>query len=137
MAKTFNTCADLNIKRQKTELGCENKFTASVTVGRGQGLTCLWILKVPDFTLPPVPSSAGEAKWTLSLERDGKLIANIQLTPDAPIRVDFAASAATDTVYVASLLLVKSDGNSSIPTEDQLEAAFGKLPPISIVFEVA
>lgn len=136
MVKTFNTCADINIKYQKTLLGCKNKFTAGVTVGRGQVLLRLSIAKAEGFTLPPVPTSAEGAEWSLDLKRNEKSISNIKLKATAPTEAPIDLLSAVDTTYVASLLLVKADGSSTVPTEAQLEAAFGKLHPIAIVFEV-
>lgn len=137
MAKTFNTCADINVKYQKTLLGCKNKFTAGVTVGRGQVLLRLSIAKALGFTLPPVPSTVEGVEWSVDLKCNEKSISNIKLKANDPTEVPINLLSDADANYVASLLLVKADGSSTVPTEAQLEAAFGQLQPIAIVFEVA
>lgn len=136
MVKTFNTCADINVKYQKTLLGCKNKFTAGVTVGSGQVLLRLSIAKTEDFTLPSVPSTAKDAEWSLDLKRNGKSISNTKLTVADETELPIDILSAVDTTYTVSLVLVKTDESIIVPTEDQLEAAFGKLQPIAIVFEV-
>lgn len=137
MVKTLNTCSDLNIKYQKTLLGCKNNFKASITVGKGQVLMRVSIAHSWAFTPPSGPIDGNE--WEVRLMRGDALIEIFKLKGLVNQKTLTVKNilAAEEDYYEAYITMIKSSDSSEQPTtQEQLEAAFGKLPPIVIIFEV-
>lgn len=136
MVKTFNTCADLNIKYQKTLLQCTNKFRASITVGQGQVLMRVSIARVPFHAPPASPISGNE--WAIILTRGGTPIETVKLKDLAShktVGVENMLSV-DDVQYTAYLTMIKTSDSSEEPTTEEHLSAWNNYRPIAIIFEV-
>lgn len=139
MVKTLNTCSDLNIKYQKTLLGCKNNFKASITVGQGQVMMRVSIARTNDFVKLPLPGTSSESEWAIILSRNDEVIETVKLK-DLPRNKTVGVEnilAADEEHYEAYLSLIKTSDGSLEPVPERIfEGLFGERQPIAIIFEV-
>lgn len=138
MVKTLNTCSDLNIKYQKISLGCKNNFRASIHLGLGQVMMRVSIARPVNTGWPDAPIASNE--WAIVLKLDGAVIETVKLK-DLPrnktVGVENIFTRSDDERYDAYLTMIKTSDSSEQPTtEKQLEAAWGNIRPMAIIFEV-
>lgn len=138
MVKTFNTCADLNIKYQKTLLQCTNNYRASINVGLGQVMMRVSIARVPENSPPESPIAGNE--WAIILTRGGTPIETVKLKglePHKSVGVENMLTGDYDQVhYEAYITMIKTSDGSEQPTSKNHLSNWNGYNPIAIIFEV-
>lgn len=138
MVKTFNTCADLNIKYQKTLLQCTNNYRASINVGLGQVLLRVSIARVPETSPPDSPISGNE--WAIIVTRRGTPIETVKLKglePHKSVGVENMLTGDDDQVhYEAYLTMILAGDGSEQPTSINHLRRWSNYNPMAIIFEV-
>lgn len=136
MVKTFNTCADLNVKYQKTILQCTNNYRASIDLSLGQVLMRVSIARVPENSPPDSPIEGNE--WAIIVKRNGKIIETVKLKALEPHKTIGVENMLTeyDAHYEAYITMIKtSDGSEQPPVRERL-SEWNNYNPMAIIFEV-
>ena len=138
MVKTFNTCADLNIKYQKTLLQCTNNYRASINVGLGQVMMRVSIARVPETSPPDSPIAGNE--WAIIVTRRGVAIETVKLKDlvnHKTVGVENMLTGDYDQVhYEAYITMIKTSDSSEQPTSKNHLRNWNSYNPIAIIFEV-